>query len=162
MININPIPMKSQSVYLPLVLMVHRETPYTLDFQSVSGLYHQFTSLCYLCYLCYVYHALSLLFVPSVQNALSLGVWSLIGGQILSHLLFNVKSKACWLIKSSVLDSTILRERHKISIKRTLLSLLYSIPQQWFYSKGKNPGKDKTILFSSWLVECSNVINCKI
>ena len=62
-----------------------------------------------------------------------------------SHLLLNGKSKACWLIKSSVLDSTVLRERHKISIKRTLLSLLFSVPQQWFYGKVKNPDKDKTI-----------------
>ena len=73
------------------------------------------------------------------------GLESLIGHQISSHLLFIVKSKACWLIKSSVLDSTVLRERHKISIKRTLLSLLFSVPQQWFYGKVKNPDKDKTI-----------------
>ena len=63
----------------------------------------------------------------------------------MSYLLSYVKSKACWLIKSSVLDSTVLRERHTISIKRTLLALLFSIPQQLFYGKVKNPDKDKTI-----------------
>ena len=90
-------------------------------------------------------HSLAHLFIPFIQNALTLGVLSLIGHQILSNLLFNVKSKACWLIKSSVLDSMVLRERHKINNKRTLLALLFSVPQQWFYSKVKNPDKDKTI-----------------
>ena len=43
---------------------------------------------------------------------------------------FNVGSKACWLLKSLVLDSTVLRERHKIQHKRTLFALLLSVPQQ--------------------------------
>ena len=34
-----------------------------------------------------------------------------------SHLLFIIKSKACWLMKSLVLDSTILRERHKSALE---------------------------------------------
>ena len=131
--------MKSKSAKLPFVLLGYKETPCTLDCQSVSSLHSQFTSHYY------VKHALLLLFFPSVQNALTLGVLSLNGCQILSHLLLNGKSKDCWLIKSSVLDSTVLRERHKISIKRTLLSLLFSVPQQWFYGKVKNPDKDKTI-----------------
>ena len=48
----------------------------------------------------------------------------------LMHLLFSVKSKACWLMKSSVLDSTILRERHKIGVGKSLLVLLLCFPRQ--------------------------------
>ena len=80
---------------------------------------------------------------PFTQNALSLCVLSLIGCQILSHLLFSVKSKACWLMKSSVLVSTILRERHKIGIGKSLLVLLLCFPWQLFYGNVKNPDKDK-------------------
>ena len=74
--------------------------------------------------------SLLLLFILFAQNALSLGVLSLIGHQILSHLLFSIKSKACWLMKSLVLDSKILRERHKISVGKSLLVLLLCFPCQ--------------------------------
>ena len=65
-------------------------------------------------------------------------------------------------MKSLVLDSTILRERHKINIGKSLLVLLLCFPQQSFYGKVKNPDKDKIIQFLSQLVEYSNVINYKI
>ena len=63
----------------------------------------------------------------------------------LSHLLFGVKSKACWLIKSLVLDSTILRERHKISIGKSLLVLLLHFQGNGSTARLKKPGNDKII-----------------
>ena len=69
--------------------------------------------------LCLIWLA-GILLLPHISFpviALSLGVLSLIGHQVLSHLLFIIKSKACWLMKSLVLDSTILRERHKSALE---------------------------------------------
>ena len=110
-----------QLEYLCFHFLVNLETPHILFFYTDLCLHHHADR---------VSMDPSPLPDPFSQNALSFGVLSLIGCQILSHLLFSVKSKACWLMKSSVLDSTILRERHKISIGKSLLALLLCFPQQ--------------------------------
>ena len=55
-----------------------------------------------------------------------------------------LKARPFGLIKSSVLDSMILRERHKISIRRLYWLCHLGNPQQLFYGKVKTSDKDKT------------------
>ena len=97
-----------------------------------------------------------------VQNALTLNVLSLIGCQICHTCSLGSRARPFGLIKSLVLDSMILRERHKISMRR-----LYWLCHLVFHSncstaKLKTLIKTKQLDSNLWLVEYSNVINCKI
>ena len=102
------------SSYLLFPLLVYKETPCTptvnQSLVSILNCFHHaattfimlpFTSVC-----------------PNVQNALTLGVLSLIGCQFCHTCSLVLKARPFGLITSLVLDSMILRERHKISIRR--------------------------------------------
>ena len=70
----------------------------------------------------------------------------LLGAKFCHTCSLALKERPFRLIKSLVLDSTVLRERHKISIGRPLLAWSFSNPQQMFYSKVKTLRRQNNLI----------------